>query len=639
MVDAPVNPYFPYPTPRPGQLALIEAIREDAAGGRHLCVEAANGFGKTIAAIAGVLPLLEKANYGIIYVARTHKQLDRVIQELQLISEPTGVNGVVLRGRASTCLNPLVQRYATNAQIAMFICFQLKRSGRCKYYENLLKKIQKNPKYFKMFYTFPLTGLELRQKCESEHVCPYELTKRLLPFATVVATTYNQIFDSKINPSFFEAFARPLSQTILLLDEAHNLPRIAVDLASAKLSSYSIQQSIKEAKRHGLSSVARFSGVLENVIQSYLSRYIEQEIKLDPDEFTQQITQGPKIPNFESFSKKLLETGKEILKKLLAEEKPPFSYIHSLARFFVQWCHFIQRSDAAFFLTRNDNNRHSVQLEILALDPRSATTPILDNCHASVHMSGTLQPMTAHIDLVGLPSESQTLNIPSPFSSNQICSVISLGVTTAMKYRTKSMFKKINRRIIEASNSTPHNIGVFFPSYNVLNSVLDLGLDSLIEREVFIEKPGLTSSENDKLIQAFKRKADDGAVLLGVLGGRNSEGEDYPGHEMETVVVVGVPYAIPSPREAVRIEYFESQFPNKGRLYGYQLPAMRSASQAAGRSVRRIQDRGAIVFLDDRYATPFCNKLLPKWIIQNLRRLNDAEGILFNELKTFYYQS
>jgi Rad3-related DNA helicase len=63
---------------------------------------------------------------------------------------------------------------------------------------------------------------------------------------------------------------------------------------------------------------------------------------------------------------------------------------------------------------------------------------------------------------------------------------------------------------------------------------------------------------------------------------------------------------------------------------------LRRASQAAGRSVRRLEDRGAIVFLDDRYATPSCSRLLPSWIIENMKSSNDSDGILFNKLKAFY---
>jgi DNA excision repair protein ERCC-2 len=627
------NSYFPYPSPRPGQLTLIEAIREEVSAGNHLCVEAANGFGKTIAALSGVLPLLEKKNFGIIYVARTHKQLDRVMQELKHLSKANGFSGVVLRGRTSSCLNPLVQKYAINAQLAMFICSQLKRSGKCVLYNNLSKKINRDRNFINSFYNSPLTGLEFRKKCENEQICPYELSKRLLQFATVVATSYYQIFDPQINSSFLESFARPLSDTILLIDEAHNLPRIAVEIASAKLSLNSIRQAIKESKRYRLSTVGTFGLVLEKLL---FEENGKGEIKLDPGEINLQLERSMGIQSIELFSAKLLKTGEKLVNKLLAEGRPPISYIHSLGRFFVRWCHFSNRSDAAFFLVKNHSNRAANRFELIALDPRCVTASVLNSCHASVHLSGTLQPVGAHIDLVGLPGKSRILILPSPFSDVQIFPVISLGVTTAMKYRTPSMYEKITQRLIEVCHATPHNVGIFVPSYTVLQSLLLAGFESGINRDLFVEKSGSPSSENDRLVQAFKGKAKEGAVLLGVLGGRNSEGEDYPGWEMETVVVVGVPYARPSSREATRVEYFEGHFPKKGRLYGYHLPAMRAASQAAGRSVRSLEDCGAIVFLDDRYTRPYCKRFLPSWIAQNLTISKDVDGHLFKLLKSFY---
>ncbi len=628
--------YFPYAIPRPGQLSLIKTIQENVALKNHLCVEAVNGFGKTIAALSGVLSLRKEKRFGIVYVARTHKQLDRVMLELRPISESTGFNGIVLRGRAASCLNPLVRKYAASAKVAMVICSQLKRSGRCEYYQNFMNKTKNDDNYLNRFYHTPLTGLELRTKCKSERVCPYELSKHLLPLVTVVATTYNQIFDSYINPMFFDAFGHPLSQTILLLDEAHNLPRIAVELASASLSLSSIRQSMKEANRYDLPSLRQFCSVMESRIQQILEEHKEQEIQFDPVELTTEVCQVLKIDDFEDFSKTMYQIGDKVLHRLLADGKPPISYIHSMARFFFQWCYFLHRTDAAYFVTRNRLNKLSIRIEIVALDPRTSTASVLNSCHASVHLSGTLEPTSAHIDLVGLPTKTRVLNLPSPFTRDQIFPLISLGVTTKMRYRTPQMFEKITRRILEVCRATPHNVGVFVPSYVVLQSLLDAGLEDIPNRELFIEKPGLSSSENDSLVQKFKSKAEDGAVLIGVLGGRNSEGEDYPGHEMETVAIVGVPYARPSPREAVRIEYFERHFPGKGRLYGYQLPAMRSASQAAGRSVRSLEDRGAIVFLDDRYATSYCNRLLPSWINDNLRASNDADGVLYSHLKTFY---
>jgi DNA excision repair protein ERCC-2 len=518
----------------------------------------------------------------------------------------------------------------------MFVCSQLKRGGRCEYYQNFVKKTKRDGNYLQSFYQTPLTGLELRTKCTSERVCPYELSKRLLPLVTVVATTYFQVFDPYINSLFFDTFGHPMSKTILIIDEAHNLPRIAVELASAKLSLYSVGQSLKEAKRYDLPTLSQFCQVLEKMVHQIVKRHSEQEIRIDPIDLTTQICKTLKIDDFKRFSNNMLQIGDKILNRQLVEGKPPISYIHSMARFFVRWCFFLQRTDAAYFVTQNNANQSSINLEIVALDPRTSTASNLNSCHASVHLSGTLEPTSAHIDLVGLPENTRMLSLPSPFKPNQIYPLISLGVTTAMKYRTPKMFEKISRRILEACNATPHNVGVFVPSYGVLQSLLIAGVEEISNREIFIEKSRMSSSENDSMIQKFKGQADNGAILLGVLGGRNSEGEDYPGHEMETVVIVGVPYARPSPKQSTRIEYFERQFPQKGRLYGYQLPAMRSASQAAGRSVRRLEDRGAIVFLDDRYATPYCKHLLPSWIHENLRGSTDADGVLYTHLKTFY---
>jgi len=63
MSETRVPKYFPYRAPRPGQLALIEAIQEEFSKGNHLCVEAVNGFGKTIASLSAVLPLSEQLNH------------------------------------------------------------------------------------------------------------------------------------------------------------------------------------------------------------------------------------------------------------------------------------------------------------------------------------------------------------------------------------------------------------------------------------------------------------------------------------------------------------------------------------------------------------------------------------------------
>ncbi len=105
---------------------------------------------------------------------------------------------------------------------------------------------------------------------------------------------------------------------------------------------------------------------------------------------------------------------------------------------------------------------------------------------------------------------------------------------------------------------------------------------------------------------------------------------------MNSVVVVGVPYAEPTPRIEKQIRYYEKCFPRHGRQYGYVLPALKKASQTAGRPIRTLKDRGAIIFLDYRFATKYCRQFLPSWISRGMKTLPDEDGAIARELMLFY---
>jgi DNA excision repair protein ERCC-2 len=105
---------------------------------------------------------------------------------------------------------------------------------------------------------------------------------------------------------------------------------------------------------------------------------------------------------------------------------------------------------------------------------------------------------------------------------------------------------------------------------------------------------------------------------------------------MNSVVVVGVPYAEPTPRVKAQIDYYERCFPGFGREYGYVLPAMKRASQAAGRPIRTLEDRGAIVFLDYRYSTNYCRCFLPSWLTEGMKTLPNEKEVLAQEIRKFF---
>jgi DNA excision repair protein ERCC-2 len=245
--------------------------------------------------------------------------------------------------------------------------------------------------------------------------------------------------------------------------------------------------------------------------------------------------------------------------------------------------------------------------------------------------------MEAYVKITGLPEDTVITILPSPFPKEHILPLISCGVTTAMEKRTPEMYKKITQKLKEIVASTPANTGIFVPSFQVLNSLLASGLKNALNKSLYCEHRNMTSRENEKMVAEFKEQSKHaGAVLLGVQGGRSSEGVDFPGDEMNSVAIVGLPYAEPTPKVKAQIDYFENRFPGCGREYGYLLPAMKKASQAAGRPIRTPDDKGAMIFLDHRFSSAYCRSFLPAWIQESLEIVQDEDGAIAAKLKEFF---
>jgi DNA excision repair protein ERCC-2 len=107
-----------------------------------------------------------------------------------------------------------------------------------------------------------------------------------------------------------------------------------------------------------------------------------------------------------------------------------------------------------------------------------------------------------------------------------------------------------------------------------------------------------------ELMETVERfRCSRGDVLFSVMGGRVSEGLDFPDEDMEVAVLVGIPYPRPSARQRALMAYYDLKF-NKGWEYTVKAPTVRKMRQAIGRLIRSETDRGAAVILDRR-ATAF----------------------------------
>ena len=110
----------------------------------------------------------------------------------------------------------------------------------------------------------------------------------------------------------------------------------------------------------------------------------------------------------------------------------------------------------------------------------------------------------------------------------------------------------------------------------------------------------MTKQEKEALLSNFRNHKQNGAILLGTSTGSFGEGIDMPG-VLQAVIIVGLPLNKPDIEARLLIEYYDDKF-GKGFEYGYVLPAITKCLQNAGRCIRSESDKGAIIFLDERYA-------------------------------------
>jgi DNA excision repair protein ERCC-2 len=145
---------------------------------------------------------------------------------------------------------------------------------------------------------------------------------------------------------------------------------------------------------------------------------------------------------------------------------------------------------------------------------------------------------------------------------------------------------------------------IFFPSFNVLSMFKRNHDFSAIQRSIFLEEQKMSQTALIDLIDDFKSYGDndgDGAALFSVMGGRISEGMDFPAEQLEIAVIVGIPYPKPTARQKGLQRYYDMKF-RKGWEYTVEAPAARKMLQSIGRLIRDEQDRGVAVILDRRAA-------------------------------------
>ena len=183
--------------------------------------------------------------------------------------------------------------------------------------------------------------------------------------------------------------------------------------------------------------------------------------------------------------------------------------------------------------------------------------------------------------------------IGSPFDYED---QVMIGVPSVFPSPRSGAFQAaISRLILDLVVSTRRSTLVLFTSYSQLNRTFQDIESPLAEHGVVVMAQG-TSGPRTVLLDRFRRTA--AAVLLGTDS--FWEGVDVPGKSLEVVVMVKLPFAVPSePLVQAQMERLEEA--GRNSFLEYQVPeAVIKFRQGFGRLIRSTRDYGVVTILDQR---------------------------------------
>jgi DNA excision repair protein ERCC-2 len=652
--------FFPYEQFREEQEEIIKQVELASNEKKIVLLVAPNGTGKTIITLSALLPLIFQNDLKILYMCRTHSQNTRIIKELRKISnfldnrsESIRVNGLSIRGRNEMCLNKTLLSLKLDPKEAMAVCSDLRKNDNCSHFKNLLKKKDENKRLTLLapeLFNQPIDAEDLLNFCSEKKLCPYFLSKYLLEEMKVIICNYQWIFNPDIRENFMNFIGKELHNCIVVIDECHNLIDVATDLNSDRITPYLLRLCLRDLEMYRSSQeMQSFVRMLMNHLNNVKTSLKQTEKGIEPVKFiTKMFTKLGKsdLTGFKNFVIDLKEFGTYLHQQRVDNGEIARDYVSSLADFILKWIENCTKKNYFFSYNLHEKKgKISISLDIIALDPREIVIPVLNTCYSCINLSGTANPYV-YASLIGIKNASKPFKgmiANSPFDKEHIKVLITEGVDTRRDNRNKEMYLKMISKIEEVIESTPVNIGIFCASYKIVDALLEHGIEPIIRKhnkQLFLEEPELSASENALMVENFKshaKKPYNGAVLLGVCGGRNSEGEDYPGDTMNSVIIAGFPYHLPSPRVDAKIAYYDDVFDKQGWNFAYLYPAIQRANQASGRPIRKIKDKGSIVFLDSRFKQKY--RWISEWIRNEIQIMPDRKGVIAHLLSEFWQKN
>ncbi|HDN95472.1 MAG TPA: DEAD/DEAH box helicase, partial [Thermoplasmatales archaeon] len=346
-----MNELFPY-KPRKYQKEIIEIVENCLKNKENLVLEAPAGTGKTICVLTPCISFAKENDMGIVYLTRTNSQQKQAIVELKRLAEKIDIKAVGIQGKTNMCLlieniPSLRDKKISNDELSKICSARKKRSmealkgkrewNRCLFFENFM--LTKDALNFDGIFS----AEEILEYCRKNGICAYEMNKLFVKDAEVVIAPYIYIFDEFLREKFIVWYSYPFEKTILIIDEAHNLPEFCRELLSFSLSLNTIRHAINEADEYGVrdKDVLFLLKTMENIFELLQEEidFSETDDALLADKKLEEelAKEGIDKDYLQEIADKMIIYGEVVADIKESKNLLPRSFIRSVGNFFIKW--------------------------------------------------------------------------------------------------------------------------------------------------------------------------------------------------------------------------------------------------------------------------------------------------------------
>jgi len=604
---------FPYSEIREGQSEFVRGAYRTLARGGVLYASAPTGTGKTVSALYPAMRALGDGRFDKIFYLTPKATTAEAARECLELMQRGGVicRGVILTAKEKCCNNGHACRISRRA---------CKNSVSSRLTEATLA-----------LYGLGLTVVDdrlLLPLAERYCVCPYELSLSYSELCDVVICDFNYLFDPRV---YIKRYFTKRGSYAFLVDEAHNLPERVREMYSAELRASDIGAATLEGALSELSDLIPLAKEAEEQFFELMLPYVREEIRERQNGDKAGAVKLSEIPSglYEIIGRLTAGAEKELSRTYAAKDDEKDiraaalrTYLSRINRFSA----LLERFDDAYRLFVFFE-REEIRVKIYCLDTSPVIRERLELGHGAVLFSATLSPLGYYRSILGGERSDDTLEVSSPFSPEQLSVSIMDKISTRFSEREDTL-GAVSRVIAATVSARRGNYMIFSPSFAYSEALARSFSAKYPKIRVISQTKDMTRREKAEFLEEFKKEDKSYLVAFCVMGGIYSEGIDLAGDSLIGAIIVGIGMPALSYERETIAEYFEEKY-EEGKQYAYIYPGMNRVFQAAGRVIRREDDRGVVVLIDDRFADPIYKKSLPKlWegvkFIDNAKRLREV---------------